>query len=189
MREARHFLKEVSTANVQASAQELAEKMRGDAVGCLVVTDEKRRPVGIVTDRDLALRVVAAGQRAKQVTAESVMTKPVATVAPGDSIEAVVARLRADGIRRVPVVRDEAVVGIVSLDDLVAHLGGELDALGTALRNQFRDARYGSGLERLLEEIRERLGPVNEQLERVGERTRQILLRELDALRERLSKR
>ncbi|RIL07624.1 MAG: CBS domain-containing protein [Proteobacteria bacterium] len=189
MREARHFVKDVSTVDLHASVRELAEKMRGDAVGCLVVTDERRRPIGIVTDRDLALRVVAAGKRARETTAERVMTKPVATVAPTESIEAVVARMRSDGIRRVPVVRDEQVVGIVSLDDLVAHLGDELDTLGTALRTQYRDARHGTGLERLLEDVRERLAPVNEQLERAGEKTRQVLLRELDALRERLQKR
>ena len=77
-------------------------------------------------------------------------------------------------------------VGLVSLDDLVVQLGSELDALGTAFRHQFRDARRGTGLEGFLEEIRERLAPVGDQIERAGEKTRELLLRELDALRERL---
>jgi CBS domain-containing protein len=188
MREARHFVKEVSTVNARASVQEIAEQMRHEALGSLVVVDEERRPIGIVTDRDLALRVVAAGRRAKETTAESVMSQPVVTVAPTDAIEAVIERMRIEGVRRVPVVGDQKVIGIVSLDDLVVHLSRELDALGTAFRRQFRDARRGTGLEGFLEEIRDRLAPLGDQLERVGEKTREILLRELDALRERLQR-
>jgi len=186
MREARHFVKPVSTANARASVQEVAEQMRQEALGCVVVVDAERRPIGILTDRDLALRAVGAGRRAKETHAEEVMSKPLVTVEPTDSIEAVIGRMRANGIRRVPVVREERVVGIVSLDDLVVQIGGELDALGTAFRQQFRDARRGTGLEGFLEEIRQRLAPLAEQIDRAGEKTREILLRELDALRERL---
>lgn len=186
MREARHFQKEVTTANARASVQELAEQMRREGLGCLVIVDAKRHPVGIVTDRDLAQRVVAAGRRAKETTAESVMSQPLATVAPTDTIEVVVGRMRAQGIRRVPVVDEGRVVGLVTLDDLVVQLGRELDTLGAAVRHQFRDARGGSRLDDLLGDLRERLAPVTDQLERAGDKAREVLLRELDALRDRL---
>jgi hypothetical protein len=83
-------------------------------------------------------------------------------------------------------VRAERVVGIVALDDLVVQIGGELAARGTAFPPQVRAARRGTGLEGFLEEIRERMAPLGEQIERAGEKTRELLLRELDALRERL---
>ena len=188
MREARHFQKEVSTVNARASVQELAEQMLHEALGCLVVVDAERRPLGIVTDRDLALRAVAAGRRAKETSAATVMSQPLVTVEPTDSIEAVVGRMRSHGIRRVPVVQDQRVVGLVTLDDLVVQLGHELDALGTAIRHQFRDARRGSGLDALREEMRERFAPFGDQLERAGEKAREIVLRELDSLRERLQR-
>jgi CBS domain-containing protein len=189
MREARHFQKDVATVNVRASVQEIAEQMRVESLGCLVVVDGERRPIGVVTDRDLAARVVAMGHRAKQTSAETVMSKPPVTVAPSEPIETVIERMRTHGIRRVPVVHEQRVVGLVSLDDLVVQLGQELGALGTAFRNQCRGARRGSGLEGVLDELRERLAPLGDQIERAGEKTRAVLLRELDALRERLQRR
>jgi CBS domain-containing protein len=188
MREARHFQKNVSTVNARASVQEIAEQMRHEGLGCLVIVDGERRPIGVVTDRDLAVRVLSAGRRAKEATAASVMSTPLVTVTPSDPIETVIERMRTHGVRRVPVVREQQVVGIVSLDDLVVQLGQELDALGTAFRHRFRDARRGSGLEGVLDEIRERLAPLGDHIERAGEKTREILLRELDVLRERLQR-
>jgi len=54
--------------------QQVAEQMAREAVGCLVVVDEQERPVGIVTDRDLALRVVATRRSAKDTSVESAMS-------------------------------------------------------------------------------------------------------------------
>jgi CBS domain-containing protein len=186
MREARHFLKEVQTANRRASVKELAEQMRYEGLGALVVVDGERRPLGIVTDRDLTLRVVAAGRRAKETSAENVMSQPLVTIEPTDSIEAVIERMRSNGIRRVPVIQDQRVVGLVSLDDLVVQLGSEIDALGTAVRNQYRDVRRGAVVESILADLRDRLAPLSDQIERAGDKAREVLLRELDALRDRL---
>jgi len=188
MREARHFQKEVATANRQASVQELAEQMRHEGLGALVVVDGERRPLGIVTDRDLTLRVVAGGRRAKETLAETVMSQPLVTVAPTDSIEAVVDRMRSNGIRRVPVVEEQRVVGLVSLDDLLVQLGSEIDALGAAVRNQYRDVRRGAAVESMVADLRERLAPLTDQIERASDKARELLLRELDSLRERLRK-
>lgn len=172
MREASRFLKDVSVAGAQASVQEIARQMRDEGLGCLVIVDAERRPIGIVTDRDLALRAVAVGRRARQTPAESVMSRPLVTAAPTDAIEGVIERMREAGIRRVPVVRDERVVGIVSLDDLVVHLGRELDGLGDVVRRQFRDACGGSGPEALFEEIRDSLAPLGDPLARRGAKPR-----------------
>lgn len=186
MREAEHFHKEVATVRAGASVQEVAEQMASEAVGCLVVVDEQAQPIGVVTDRDLALRVVAAGGRAKDTTAETVMSRPPVTAAPTDSIQGVIERMCTHGIRRVPVVRDERVVGLVSLDDLVVQLGRELDSLGDAIRHQFREARRSAQLDAIREEVGKRLRALVEQVERAGGQTRESLTRELESLRERL---
>jgi CBS domain-containing protein len=186
MREAGHFHKDVATASAGASARELAEQMTREAVGCIVVVDEQSRPIGIVTDRDLALRVVAAGRSAKETSAEAVMSQPLETVEATDSVEGVIDRMRRSGIRRVPVVSDGRVVGIVSVDDLVVQLGQELDSLGDTLRHQIREARRSAHMDAIREELRKRLGGLLEQVERAGGHTRETLLRELDSLRERL---
>jgi hypothetical protein len=87
------------------------------------------------------------------------------------------------------VLSKERLVGLVSLDDLVVQLGGELDSLGDALRHQFRDARRSAQLEAAREEAGRRLRGLVEQIERGGGHARESLLREFDALRERLRRR
>lgn len=186
MPEAEHFHREVATVRAGASVQEVAEQMAREAVGCLVVVDEKARPVGIVTDRDLALRVVAAGARAKDVTAENVMTQPLVTAAATAPIEALVEAMCQHGIRRVPVTSKERGVGLVSLDDLVVRLGRELDALGDALLHQLREARRSAQLDAMRTELGSGARRLLEQVERARGQTRESLLREVDALRERL---
>ena len=186
MREAEHFHKEVVTVRAGASVQEVAEQMAREAVGCLVVVDEQARPVGIVTDRDLALRVVATGGRAKDTTAASVMSHPLVTVESTNPIESIIDAMCRHGIRRVPVMSKERVVGLVSLDDLVVQLGAELDSLGDAVRHQFREARRGAQLDAVREEAGRRLRGLVEQVERTGGQARESLLREFDSLRERL---
>jgi len=170
MRDASHFQKDVSTVALRVSVEEIAEQMRREGLGCVVVVDDQRRPVGIVTDRDLALRVVARGLRAKGTSAQSVMSHPLATARPTDAIEAVIECMCRRGIRRVPIVHDEQVMGIVTLDDLLVHLGRELEGLGSAVRRQFRDARGGAGPEVLFEEICEMLAPLDHPLARASAR-------------------
>jgi len=186
MREVGHYHKDVETVGARASAQELAEQMTREAVGCLLVVDEQARPIGIVTDRDLALRVVAEGRSATETAAEAVMSQPLLAAEAADPIERVIERMCSHGIRRVPILRDGKAVGLVSLDDLVVQLGSELDSLGSGLRHQFREARRSARLEEIREDLAERLRPLVEQIERAGGYTRQALLRELDSLRERM---
>lgn len=164
MREAARFQKPVASVSPRTSAQDAAVQMREEALGCLVVVDEAQRPIGILTDRDLALRVVADGRRATATDVASVMSRPLVTAEATDTIEAVIARMRRSGIRRVPVVRDRRLVGIVSLDDLVVHLGHELHGFAEAIRRQFSDARAEGGVDGLLQEIRDCLAPIDDPL-------------------------
>jgi CBS domain-containing protein len=186
MREAEHFHKEVATVRAEASVQQVAEQMAREAVGSVVVVDEQGRPLGIVTDRDLALRVVASGGRAKDTSVGAVMSQPLVTVESTDPIEAIIDAMSRHGIRRVPVTSKERVVGLVSLDDLVVQLGRELDSLGDAVRHQFREARRSAQLEAVREEAGRRLRGLVEQVERGGGQAKETLLRELDSLKERL---
>ena len=188
MREAARFQRDVATMRARASVQELAEEMKASSVGCLVVVDDRGRPLGIVTDRDLTLRVVANGLRASETSAAEVMSHPLVTAAPGDSIESVMALMSAHGIRRVPIVRDGRVTGMVSLDDLVVELGRELDDLGEMLYTQFNASRRSAQIDALHSELRERIAGLVCQLERASERTRESLLRDLDTLKERVQR-
>ena len=103
--------------------------MRDHAVGALLVLcgDEL---VGIVTDRDLAVRGTAPGL-APDGYVESVMTGAPITIQGSDDLLAAFAVLRGSGVRRLPVLEDSDVAGIITVDDLLVWLVAEFAAVAT----------------------------------------------------------
>ena len=119
--------REVDLTDVRESVRDAARRMRERGVGTLLVLDDERRPAGILTDRDLALRVVAANKDPLRTNVEEVMTAHPRTVSERAPIEDALALMRSLGVRRLPVVDAGArLVGIVSLDDVLALLAEEL---------------------------------------------------------------
>lgn len=111
---------EVDVAEPGESVRACASRMLARNVGSLVVVDERRHPTGIVTDRDLALRIVAEGRDPEGLTVADVMTPNPHTVAQDSSLAACVAQMREKGVRRLPVVDQHGVLeGVVSLDDVM----------------------------------------------------------------------
>ena len=109
----------VSCAFRTTTADEAARLMAEDHVGDLVVVDEvggSRRPVGIVTDRDLVLRVMSEGLRADQTTVERIMSRDLVTVGAEQGPYETVERMRAKGVRRVVVIDAKGdLAGVVAL--------------------------------------------------------------------------
>lgn len=121
----------VDTADASESVQTAAQRMGVRNVGSLVVLSELRRPVGILTDRDLAVRVVGAGRDPYTTRVEDVMTGDIEVVPETLSIEDGLKRMRSRGVRRLPVVSTGGdCVGILSMDDILAHLAHEFAVLG-----------------------------------------------------------
>lgn len=111
------------TLPATATAIELARLMRERDIGSIIIV-RGVVPVGIVTDRDLALRVVAAGMDPGRMRAAEVMSAPVVTV--GDDTEPLeaAAKMREKKVRRLPIVGPAGdLVGIITFDDLVHHFG------------------------------------------------------------------
>jgi len=94
------------------------------------------------------------------------------------------------GIRRVPVLQDGRVTGLVTLDDLLVHLGRELDDLGASVGGSFAhsraEARRVVALEQLRTEVESRLHGLREQVDQVSAHARETLMREFDAIRDRV---
>lgn len=113
---------------------DVARRMRHANVGTVVVVDAKRRPVGILTDRDLVVRVMAEGRAPETTELATVMTKELRVVAVDTSLEDTLRQMREAGVRRLPVVdaRGE-LLGIVSVDDIVELLAGEIGNVGRIL--------------------------------------------------------
>lgn len=128
----------VVAATPETTAVQAAHLMRQHHVGSLVVVDAgatSGRPVGIVTDRDLVLAVMAEGLDANVFTVGDIMSTDLATVAAGASLLDAVALLRQRRLRRLIVLDDAGrVVGLVAFEDLHEALVGELGALAEALR-------------------------------------------------------
>jgi CBS domain-containing protein len=181
-----HYRKEVVTLPDTSSVLDVATIMEREAAGCVVIVDGGRRPVGVVSDRDLAVRVIASERDAGNTLASAVMSHPVITADTTDPLEKVIERMSRHGVRRVPIVKDGEVVGIVALDDLLAHLGRELDDLGEIGRRQLFEARLATGLPRLREELESRLHEMRERVQSAGGRASEVLGREFEALRERV---
>ncbi len=126
--------REVHLADAEETVGVAAERMRSRGVGTLVVTNHLRVPVGIVTDRDLVLRVMAPEKDPRSTLVADVMTPYPKVIAENAPIEKAVARMRQGGFRRLPVVdADGALVGIVALDDVLALLAQEFHQIQTLL--------------------------------------------------------
>ena len=119
---------DVVTADPETTVSELAFTMANERVGSVVVT-EGDEVVGIVTDRDIALDVLGTGADPEQYVARDVMTPDPLTVEPGDGVMDAVRAMCDASVRRVPVVEDGRLVGIVTLDDFLVLLAGELSNL------------------------------------------------------------
>ena len=127
-----------------SSASDAAQLMREEHVGDLVVVDDKsgrRVPVGIVTDRDLVVEILARGVDPKAVTVGDIMGTDLVTARETDDIYDTMQRMRAKGVRRIPVVNAEGtLVGIVAVDDFLDLLAEELTALARVVtREQARE--------------------------------------------------
>ena len=126
------FTKEVVTAAPSDPIWQVADKMAKRHVGTVVIT-EQQTPVGIVTDRDIALAVAAISVSRKDPISR-IMTFPVTTISHKEGILGATRLMRADATRRLPIVDDERrVIGLVSVDDLLVLLGIEISNLTEAI--------------------------------------------------------
>ncbi|MGI8920388.1 MAG: CBS domain-containing protein [Solirubrobacteraceae bacterium] len=112
----------VVTAGLSCTVREAAELMREHNVGSIVLTDEDRHPISLVTDRDLTVSVLAAGEAAAG-PARDHGSSPVVCGEPGMDVADAAALMAEHGVRRLPVLEDERLAGIVTLDDIAVRTG------------------------------------------------------------------
>ncbi len=112
---------------------EAARLMRRFHVGDLIVvikSEDGNTPIGIVTDRDIVMEVVANNADPQTVKVSEIMSQELVTGSDEEGIYEIIERMRMHGIRRLPVVDKEGrLAGILSVDDILEFLGEEVDAL------------------------------------------------------------
>jgi len=120
--------------------QEAAQLMRAHHVGDLVVVEQpngEQIPVGIITDRDIVVIVIAEGLDPTSITVGDIMTSELVTVSEDEDVYETIENMRFKGVRRLPVVnRVGGLVGIVTVDDLVEFLAQEMTELSRVSTRQ-----------------------------------------------------
>ena len=129
------------TLTPHASIQEAARIMRDEDTGAIPVVDQGR-PVGMITDRDIVVRAVAEGDGYPNRTIDGVATRGVVSVTPDTSTRDAEKLMSEHQIRRLTVVENDVLVGIVSLGDIAVK--------------EARDSRTGDTLEKVSEGVKER---------------------------------
>lgn len=131
--------------NSDRSVLEAARAIENNNIGAVIVQDNDRI-VGLVTDRDLAVRVLGRGLDPQATRLDEVMTTPVAMLAPTDSQSAAIRLMQQRNIRRIPLVEADRVVGIVTLDDLLLDEAAPLDQLAAVVEAQIGEGGPAASL-------------------------------------------
>jgi CBS domain-containing protein len=134
--------REVVVATRDITVRNAARLMREYHVGCVVLVEEqggKRKPCGILTDRDVVVAVTALGLDPEVIRAGDVAAKELLELRETAGVAETVAVMRMKGVRRLPVVdNDGALIGIIAADDLLGLLAEELQGLATMVAREHR---------------------------------------------------
>ena len=124
--------RDIMTANPQCVTPEdtvvrAAEIMRDSDVGVVPVVEDQgtMRLAGVVTDRDITVRVVAEGRNSSEIRTREVMSSGLATVNPDDDVNRVMDLMKREQVRRIPVVEGDRLVGIIAQADIATDLGSD----------------------------------------------------------------
>ena len=121
--------------------------MREKHVGFLIVVEPAVaegawHPVGVLTDRDVVITVVAREANPRSLRVEDVMTRKPAQIQADESLDAALREMRRVGVRRLPVVGERgALYGVISLDDVLARLSDQLQHVAGSIRSEQRVER------------------------------------------------
>jgi len=110
----------VTTIDENETAAKAAQLMDKHNVGCIVVTSKQGKPLGIITERDLVVRVLARNNQPSKLVAKEVMTSPLITVDPGETLSEAARRMSRLNIRRLGVMYKGNLVGLISSKDILA---------------------------------------------------------------------
>lgn len=137
---ASYCIREVVTVTRETPVLRCAQLMHDEHVGAVVIIDDidgKLVPVGLLTDRDIAIEVVAFDVAARAITAGDLMSGDLAMVRPTDDVLTVLATMREHGVRRLPVIgEDGSLEGIVTADNLWEVLAEAIDGLARLVSSE-----------------------------------------------------
>ncbi|MEM2917352.1 MAG: CBS domain-containing protein [Candidatus Bathyarchaeia archaeon] len=110
----------VITVDENKTVNEVAKLMDEHGLGCIIVTGKEGKPLGIITEKDLVSRVLAKNILPSRLTAKEVMTTPLITIDPSETLSDAARRMSRLNIRRLGVIYKGELVGIISSKDILA---------------------------------------------------------------------
>ncbi|MFZ0849972.1 MAG: CBS domain-containing protein [Hyphomicrobiaceae bacterium] len=131
----RHKGRAVTTAGPAATLLEIATKLSAKRIGAIVVVDAQGEVAGIISERDIIRALAAHGPECLTSSVAEVMTKQVVTCQETDTLDELMAMMTARRFRHLPVLTDGALVGIISIGDVVKHHVAEVEMEATAMRD------------------------------------------------------
>ncbi|MFB6284936.1 MAG: CBS domain-containing protein [Halobacteria archaeon] len=133
---------EVVTIQPDENVRNAARKMEEKEVGCIVVVEDNH-PTGVLTDRDIVLHVTCKANNPREVYVEDVMSDDPVTAPVDADLSEVIEHLGDTGVRRLPLVDDDGIAGILTLDDVVMMLSVEqlsiakdLDSISSVIKSE-----------------------------------------------------
>lgn len=136
----------LATATLDTTLAEISERMRDENVGAIPIVDEDDKLAGIITDRDIVVRAIAEGEDPTSCTAEEILSERMHTIHPEAELEEAADLMARHQIRRLPVVDEEVIIGMISLGDLAVKSGE--DEAGDALEDISSGVREDGGRQR-----------------------------------------
>ena len=136
--------KDPQIVKTDASVQDIARQLADQDIGAVIVCNAEKRLQGVVTDRDLAVEVVARGQDPSSTTAGDLVSgREVVTIGADDDIDEAIDTMRSHAVRRLPVIDGDKVVGVVSQADIARsadekQVGRLIEAISQAPDNTGR---------------------------------------------------
>lgn len=109
----------VITVNSHDKANEIAALMSSKMIGSVIVVDDDSNPIGVITERDIVRRVFPRNIRPNEVKAEDFMSTPIKTIDPDSTITDAAKAMKKFGIRRLIIIEESKLVGIISSDDII----------------------------------------------------------------------
>jgi predicted transcriptional regulator len=145
------FISSVCTGHVQTCTQDatilqVAQQMRHANVGDVVIVEDRNGepvPIGVVTDRDLVIYILAKNLSPNTTSVKSLPLRKLITAYEGEQLEVATQRMQWSGVRRIPLVDSGgALIGIICLDDIVQSLASTLKQVLCIARNQILEEHF-----------------------------------------------
>jgi CBS domain-containing protein len=131
--------KNIITATATMTITKAISLMNDNHIGALIIIDDERgtMPIGLITDRDIALKACKEGTNLNDIQINDIMTKDLVILKDDQGIKETLDIMSEKGIRRAPVVNhNNELIGIISLDDLTLLLAEEIQSISKLIRNQ-----------------------------------------------------